>query len=933
MARFLSERKSQIKVGISSYTDSSTVLEVTGRVGIGTTRAESELNVVGDAIVTGIVTASEIVVEKITSDNIEVTGVVTATQYFGDGSQLTGLLSNKIYETNVNQPRYIGFVSTTSGILTSFNSDRDFVFIPSTGNVGLGTSAPTSKLEVVGDVLVSGVLTASEIVVADVLVTNNITVEGFISGITTAIEITVVDLAVQNNASVGGALTALSVTVDDTLSALNIEVDDLQVNDDLNVDGDAYISGILTTSQIIASDLNLTGIATANYITSIDSLITGVSSIGSSITMYADTGIITATKYYGDGADLTGLLSNQIQVSEDDTAKYIGFLTATSGIITAFATNPSLVFLPSQGFLGIGSTAPRARIDVDGNIIASGIVTAGILTATDEIHGDLVIGTPTGGFQRGAVAIATDWFTKDAVDDINFILGKLVPKPPTTIVGAAFTVTTSLFGKLCTGFTPINNTDGELSPSPTAGTQYNRNTSNLVSSQYITQYGPGDAGTVVAFINSIGVGTATLSTGVNDGTYGSLQIANDKDAFFSTRNTGIASEFYEVYDARIINATSPDGFNKAFIRHTVTGVANTTQKYYWYEDPSTVTAPVLTFSTPEPPVSPVLSYSSGVPHFTESASNAFSYVLTCENATGDMYLHNTDNFCTTGGQTSGFQTPGNKTYINFQGGTNPPSRNFGVGTGVTTLVTQSPVNTHIQVSAASDKFSTFTATTPYGGSGAQRPTITQLVNIMGTTATTSKIDEDNILISSLGTGSGNSIRTQAGSGADNPSPTFVTWDPTISIASYESAVVGGVLTHNQVNYSTGYYPVGPNYSSGRSGSQYIQFQILRSAVSGFKIVVTGTYAGCWVCMPNNSTWTTSLSGVNGWANMFAAYRGSGVPTTAQPGCALGGNMTGSSGTFTCTFGTESSSNDSNNRILVRFKLNSGNSITALSFTS
>ena len=38
-------------------------------------------------------------------------------------------------------------------------------------------------------------------------------------------------------------------------------------------------------------------------------------------------------------------------------------------------------------------------------------------------------------------------------------------------------------------------------------------------------------------------------------------------------------------------------------------------------------------------------------------------------------------------------------------------------------------------------------------------------------------------------------------------------------------------------------------------------------------------------MPDNSGWTTSLSNTNGWANMFTAYRGSGVPTTAQPGCA------------------------------------------------
>jgi hypothetical protein len=44
-------------------------------------------------------------------------------------------------------------------------------------------------------------------------------------------------------------------------------------------------------------------------------------------------------------------------------------------------------------------------------------------------------------------------------------------------------------------------------------------------------------------------------------------------------------------------------------------------------------------------------------------------------------------------------------------------------------------------------------------------------------------------------------------------------------------------------------------------------------------------------------------------------------------------MTGSSGTFTCVFGTSSSSGDLNNRILIRWKLNSGQSITAMSFSN
>ena len=204
---------------------------------------------------------------------------------------------------------------------------------------------------------------------------------------------------------------------------------------------------------------------------------------------------------------------------------------------------------------------------------------------------------------------------------------------------------------------------------------------------------------------------------------------------------------------------------------------------------------------------------------------------------------------------------------------------------------------------------------------------------MGTTPKTNKIDEDNILISSLGTGSGNATRVNAGSSGDNPTPVYTSFNAAGTAASYESIVRGAILRHDQTDYSSGFLPVGPDYSSGRSGAQYFQMELIRSQVSQFNIVVTGSYAGCWICMPDNSAWTSSLSGTNGWADMFDPYRGAGIPTSSEPGCSSGGEMDGTSGTFTCVFGTESSSNDSNNRILIRWRLNSGQSITAMSFAS
>jgi hypothetical protein len=601
-------------------------------------------------------------------------------------------------------------------------------------------------------------------------------------------------------------------------------------------------------------------------------------------------------------------------------AKYISNRQQNLKIgIVSYTENQQV--LEVTGNVGIKTSDTQDyELYVAGDANISGIVSSSVY------YGNQVIGTPTGGFKTGAVGIITSDFTKNSINDINFILGKLVPKPPTTINGQTLTNTVSTTAKIC-NFTFTNNT-GDTSPA--AGSDLVRITTNTVSSQYLTQFGPGDSGTVTAYVNAVGVGTTTLTADSNDGTYGSLQIANDRDAFFSTRNPGIASEFYEIYDARIISAFSPDGYNKSYIEHVDGASIYETTSFYWYEDNSTVTTPVLSVGSTTIPSSPVVSYSSGVPHYTQSASNAFTYVITCQNASGDMYTTNT--FMTSGGQTTGFQNGGNKSYTDFNGGTNPPVNNYGVGTGVTCLISQTPRDIHDTVSTDSTKFSLYTATTPYGTTTV-RATISQSVNIMGTTSTTSKIDEDNILISSLGTGSGNAVRVNSGSGIDNPTPIYTSWNPDVSAGSSETIVRGGVLRHDQTNYSTGNLPVGPDYSSGRSGSQYFQVQIIRSNVSQFKISVTGTYAGCFICMPDNSTWTTSLSGTNGWANMFQAYRGSGVPTSAEPGCSSGGVMTGLSGTFTCVFGTESSSNDTNNRILVRFKLNSGQSITSLSFSS
>ena len=592
------------------------------------------------------------------------------------------------------------------------------------------------------------------------------------------------------------------------------------------------------------------------------------------------------------------------------------------------------------GSIGIGTTVanltPWNELTGKDEIQYSGIVSAA------TYHADQIIGTPTGGsFRAGAYEPDKLDKTKDSIDELNYILGKLVPGQPDDIDGVALDLTNDTEYYLCAGFTPTNNTGG-AAPNQTGSTSYVRNTTSQVTSDWLTEYGPGDSGTVNGYVNAVGVGTTTLNVSFglyavksDNGTYDAIQIANDKDAADSTRNVGITSLFYEVFDVRLLNAASPDGYNKAHITHA----GKTTGSTYWYEDPSTVGAPDMTFgtvSTPDPS-SHNVAYSSGVPHYTNNSANTFSYVITVTNCTGDMYYSNHNRLLWGEGATTGFTRPDqyklfNEVYVSGTQGTHPPQRNFGVGTGATVTASHTPNNVHATIT--SNHFHRWDCWTPYGNDQNERSTLSDAVNIMGTSADyTNNVDEDSIECTVGSLSGGSATRVNAGATGDTPAHDDSAWNASATPAAYEAIVRGGDLRHDLINYSTGYLPVGPNFS-GRSSSdaQYFQCKFEVSAISEFRISYTGSCAGCWVQMPDNSAWQTSLSGKNGWADMFQAYRGAGVPTTAEPGCSSGGLMDNNGGTFPCVFGTESSSNDSNNRILIRFKLTNGQSISDISFS-
>lgn len=118
-------------------------LIISGNIGVGTEYPTSKLTIFGDSLITG---------------------VVTATEFYGSGQNLTGVPVNTIVSTSsTTSVQYVGFLTTNSGISTSILASSGLTYIPFTGNLGIGTDNPTSKIHVVGNTYISGILTATDI--------------------------------------------------------------------------------------------------------------------------------------------------------------------------------------------------------------------------------------------------------------------------------------------------------------------------------------------------------------------------------------------------------------------------------------------------------------------------------------------------------------------------------------------------------------------------------------------------------------------------------------------------------------------------------------------------------------------------------------------------------------------------------------------------
>ena len=185
MTKFLSGRQKNLKIGITSYSENTQVLEVIGRVGIGSTvfSASYDLDVRGTSRFSGNVTLGANIDDIVTiSGNLGIgtinptsklsvvgagnfIGTVTATEFYGSGIGLTGLISNEIVDVSNDQLYYPILSPVTSGTIPNFSVSSDsIVFNPAQNALGIGTTslftgANTGSLTISGKVVIGNSVT------------------------------------------------------------------------------------------------------------------------------------------------------------------------------------------------------------------------------------------------------------------------------------------------------------------------------------------------------------------------------------------------------------------------------------------------------------------------------------------------------------------------------------------------------------------------------------------------------------------------------------------------------------------------------------------------------------------------------------------------------------------------------------------------------
>jgi hypothetical protein len=410
--------------GVSLYYDASKKFETIGiGVSINGTTLTNQLNVSGVATAVAfngqINTTNELYVSGVsTLGTVQVSsGIISATSgivtYYGDGSNLTGVTAFDVIQQEFTLQVVYPTLANATGVNSVGISTTELVFVPSTGNLGVGTANPTSKLTVYGNGQFYGDLNVTGISTF----TNGPVLVGSVTSTGTASQLLQVTggAYVSDNLGIGtinptSKLTVygnsefygngqfygdLNVTGVSTFTNGPVLVGSVTptgtVSQPLQVTGGAYVSGNLGIGTINPTS-KLTVYGNSEFYGDLN--VTGVSTLG---TIQVSSGIISATSgivtYYGDGSNLVGIAEFDVIQQEVISQVVYPTLANATGVNSVGISTTELVFIPSTGSIGIGTINPTSKLTVYGNGQFYGdLNVTGISTFT---NGPVLVGSAT----------------------------------------------------------------------------------------------------------------------------------------------------------------------------------------------------------------------------------------------------------------------------------------------------------------------------------------------------------------------------------------------------------------------------------------------------------------------------------------------------------------------------------------------------------
>ena len=476
----------------------------------------------------------------------------------------------------------------------------------------------------------------------------------------------------------------------------------------------------------------------------------------------------------------------------------------------------------------------------------------------------------------------------------------------------------------------------------------------------------GDAGTLTAYIDAADAGAITFDSSDNSGSSGNLTITEESDyQFLSTAggSTSFSSSLYspglyQGFKAKVSANTVAlaKGSHSMKLVHSATGNTNIIS---FLKDDLTSTATVTMSNASLSQASAgTLRYVSGVPYYTNDATLTLAGVEVYD-WIGQAYT-NQSQVLTIANGTNQESTSGSTINTQYYSYADIDGASTFLNSGV-------PVADTGKDSGNAYTLGSLTVNVNGGGTGIEQVK-GRIINVNGNSPYTelsgkyvqawngnSGINEQSISVSdSLGaTHDDDGLRiTGFSSSADTPAfdssvnnYTANVWSGAITIAGTQEAVNRfGTLKHFTTDLSgTAYLPTGPDLNTGRSGAQYFTFAFRRSTMANFNITLSGKVSGLFIAAPGTDI--DSASGLNGWLDASTTYGGSGTPGSdtgnggnGSNGCAFTSGdriidgTTYSNDSFTMTLGDQNASNSTGNNILVRIKLESGDSLTALSIS-